>query len=158
MRRPEADFWKIIVSGFGMGYSTFAPGTTGAIGALIPFVLLVNYSGDPYLWTGLLIIIFTIAGISGMNRLQGIWQKDPPECVVDEMVGMWISVMWTGSSAITIISAFVLFRVFDIFKPLGIKNAERLPGGTGVMADDILAGVYTNIIIQITGFGLRTFL
>jgi len=64
-------------------------------------------------------------------------------------VGMWIGLLWVGSGWLNLLTAFILFRFFDIVKPLGIRKAEQLPGGMGVLADDILAGIYTNLIMQI---------
>ena len=95
-------------------------------------------------------LVFTVLGIIGSNKLQQKWGKDPSRIVVDEMVGMWISLLWVGSGWIPLLSAFVLFRFFDIVKPLGIHKTEQLPGGIGVMTDDILAGIYTNLILQVT--------
>jgi len=141
--------WKLIVSGLGLGYSPIAPGTMGAIGALVPAILILNYAPYPNLILGCLLLIFTFLGIIGSNKLQYLWGKDPSRIVVDEMVGMWISLMWVGSGWISLLTAFTIFRFFDIVKPLGIRKTEQLPGGIGVMADDILAGIYTNLIMQI---------
>ena len=141
--------WKLIVSGFGMGFSPIAPGTMGAIGALVPAILILNYLSSPYLIIACLSVIFTILGIIGCDKLRYQWGKDPSRIVVDEMVGMWISLMWIGRGWIPLFAAFILFRFFDIKKPLGIHKSEQLPGGLGVMADDILAGIYTNLIMQI---------
>lgn len=141
--------WKLIVSGFGLGYIPIAPGTMGAIGALAPAILILNYAQNPYLILGFLSLIFTILGIIGSNKLKFLWGKDPSRIVVDEMVGMWISLMWVGSGWISLLTAFAIFRFFDIVKPLGIRKTEQLPGGIGVVSDDILAGIYTNLIMQI---------
>jgi len=141
--------WKLIVSGFGLGFSPVAPGTMGALGALVPAILILRYVPNPNLILGSLVLVFTILGIIGSNKLQHQWGKDPSHVVADEMVGMWISLLWIGAGWIPMISAFILFRFFDIVKPLGIHKTEQLPGGMGVMADDILAGIYTNILLQI---------
>lgn len=149
MKRGKKPIWKLIVSGFGLGYSPVAPGTVGALGALVLAILILNWAPLPYLLLGCISLIFTILGIIGSNKLQYQWGRDPSKIVVDEMVGMWISLMWVGSGWISLLIAFVLFRFFDIVKPFGIRKTEQFPGGLGVMADDILAGIYTNLIMQI---------
>jgi phosphatidylglycerophosphatase A len=149
MRKFRLTLWKFIITGFGIGYSPVAPGTIGAIGALIPGFLIIRYAPCPYLILVTLVLIFTILGIIGSNKLQPLWGKDPSRIVIDEMVGMWISLLWIGTGGISFLSAIILFRFFDIVKPLGIRKLEQLPGGTGVMADDILAGLYTNLILQV---------
>lgn len=83
----------------------------------------------------------------GYRPSEPYWGEDPSRVVVDEMVGVWITLLaapaghvWYG------LAAFVLFRFFDILKPLGIRRMEKLPGGVGVMMDDVLAGVYGFIV------------
>jgi phosphatidylglycerophosphatase A len=149
MKLRSLSVWKLIVSGFGLGYSPYAPGTMGALGALPPAILILKYAQSPYIWLVTLILIFTVLGIIGSNKLRYDWGRDPSRIVVDEMVGMWISLMWVGTGWIPLFAAFILFRFFDIAKPLGIGYTERLPRGLGVMTDDILAGIYTNAILQI---------
>ena len=149
MKSSTLPVWKLIVSGFGLGFIPIAPGTMGALGALVPATLILRYTPHPYLILGSLVMVFTILGVIGSNKLQHQWGKDPSRIVIDEMVGMWISLLWIGGGWIPMISAFILFRFFDIVKPLGIHKTEQLPGGTGVMADDILAGIYANLLLQI---------
>jgi len=149
MKSRELSIWKVIVSGFGLGYSPVAPGTMGAIGAMGSAIVILNFTPFPYLWLAGLSLCFTILGIIGSNKLQLQWGKDPSKIVIDEMVGMWISILWIGPGWISFFVAFILFRFFDIVKPLGIRKTEQLQGGWGVMADDILAGVYVNLIMQI---------
>ncbi|MGE5424417.1 MAG: phosphatidylglycerophosphatase A [Syntrophothermus sp.] len=144
--------WKLIVSGFGSGYIPLAPGTMGSLGALIPAILILKMTSSPNLILLILIVIFTVLGIAGAEKLKYSWGKDPSRIVVDEMVGMWISLLWIGNNNILFIAAFLLFRLFDIYKPLGIRKMEELPGGMGVMADDMLAGIYANLVIRLTVF------
>jgi phosphatidylglycerophosphatase A len=77
------------------------------------------------------------------------WGKDPSKIVIDEVVGMWISLWYIPSGWEYFVLAFVLFRLFDIYKPFFIKKVELLKGGWGVMMDDVLAGIYTNVVIQL---------
>lgn len=149
MKKPP--FWAVLIAtGFGFGFSPFAPGTAGAVlAALMWFGLSFVVSGGCLLGlTVCLIGLFTWAGIRASDVLEPYWGEDPSRIVVDEMVGVWVTLLaapaghvWYG------LGAFVLFRLFDIFKPLGIRRMEKLPGGIGVMMDDILSGVYGFIVL-----------
>ena len=121
----------IIATGFGSGFSPFAPGTAGALLATLIWLAL-SCAVSPTLLliiTALLIGIFTIAGIRSANAVEPIWGEDPSG-------NLWYA-----------LAAFALFRLFDIFKPLGIRKMEYLKGGVGVMMDDILAGIYSLILL-----------
>ena len=140
----------LIGTGFGSGFSPVAPGTAGALLAFaVWYVLSFLVSASALLWlTVLLVLAFTVAGVWAANRLEQAWGEDPSRVVVDEMVGCWITLLaapaghlWYG------LAAFGLFRLFDIWKPLGIRRMENLPGGIGVMMDDVLSGVYGFIIL-----------
>ena len=143
----------IIATGFGSGFSPFAPGTAGALLATLIWLAL-SCAVSPTLLliiTALLIGIFTIAGIRSANAVEPIWGEDPSRVVVDEMVGTWIALLAVPENGHWgyMIAAFALFRFFDILKPLGIRKMEKLPGGYGIMADDILSGIYGMIVILI---------
>lgn len=143
-------FHVIIASGFGSGFSPFAPGTAGAALATSIWILL-SFFVSPLcllLITAALIIVFTILGIWSANVLEPDWGKDPSRIVVDEMVGVWIPLLAVDAGHLYLaLAAFVLFRLFDIFKPLGIRKMEDLKGGVGVMMDDILAGIYSLLVL-----------
>ena len=121
----------------------------GKLATLIWFGLSYLVSSVCLLWlTVALILVFTLAGIWAANRLEASWGEDPSRVVVDEMVGVWIALLAAPAGHVWYaLGAFVLFRLFDIFKPLGIRRMESLPGGIGVMVDDILSGVYGFIIL-----------
>ena len=140
----------IIGTGFGSGFSPLHPALRGALLAtLIWFGLSYLVSSVCLLWlTVALILVFTLAGIWAANRLEASWGEDPSRVVVDEMVGVWIALPRRPPDMYGMHwGAFVLFRLFDIFEPLGIRRMESLPGGIGVMMDDILSGVYGFIIL-----------
>ena len=144
-------FHIIIASGFGSGFSPFAPGTAGALVAVIIWTVLFYVITFNVLLvvTSLLIVLFTAAGIWSADKLESEWGKDPSKVVVDEMVGVWIALLAVPEGNIWyILFAFLLFRFFDIFKPLGIRKMEQLDGGIGVMADDILAGIYSFLLLM----------
>ena len=142
----------LIGTGFGAGFSPFAPGTVGAL--LASIIWVVFYFLLPFhilLWVTIaLVIAFTFAGIWSANQLQKFWGEDPSRIVVDEMVGVWIPLLavpnndkWHWYA----VAAFVLFRILDIWKPLGIRKMESLPAGIGVMMDDVLAGIYSFLLL-----------
>jgi len=145
--------YKLTATALGAGYSPFAPGTMGAIVGCLALWLfekynLISTTSTPLLFIGL-IVITTILGIIATDKLEADWGKDPSKVVLDEVIGMWITMMFVPLSFLNVLIGFVLFRFFDIAKPLGIRKLESLKGGVGVMADDILAGIYANIVLQI---------
>ncbi len=142
----------IIGSGFGVGYWPLGPGTAGALLATLVWFGLSAFWGDPILKlvTLTLVLVFYVLGVWAANRLALYWGEDPSRVVVDEMVGVWVSLLavpaghlWYG------IAAFVLFRFFDIVKPCGVRQMESMRGGTGVMMDDILAGIYGFLLLYV---------
>ena len=140
----------MIATGFGTGYSPFAPGTAGALLATILWfaLLFLLPSNLLLITTGVLILFFTLTGIWATNALESEWGKDPSKVVVDEMVGVWIALLGVAErNYYHILLAFALFRLFDIYKPLGIRRMEKLNGGLGVMMDDILAGIYSLVVL-----------
>lgn len=144
-------FPKLIATSFGFGFLPVAPGTWGAILAIILWLPL-------YLWaapavtvgvTAAAVVVFTVAGTWASSVSELYWGKDPVVACVDETVGQWISLLpvFAGCPWWEIALSLALFRFFDIAKPLGIRAMERLPRGYGMMADDILAGIYSAAII-----------
>ncbi len=149
-------FAKIIATSFGFGYAPVAPGTFGAIfGCLIIAILFlitdspIFISTDPNIILISAILFFTLLGIWATNTLEKEWGHDPGKIVMDETVGIWISCLFIPLTWTHLIAAFILFRFFDILKPLGIKYFEKLKGGYGVMFDDVVAGIYANIVLQL---------
>ena len=153
----QVPFWPMLIgTGFGSGFSPFAPGTAGALLATIIWLIAVYVLPFSYVFyfTLALVILFTILGIWSADKLEKYWGEDPSRVVVDEMVGVWIPLLAVPADNIWpyAIASFVLFRFFDILKPLGIRKMEDLPGGTGVMMDDILSGIYSVIILLIVRY------
>lgn len=145
--------YKAFATALGAGYSPFAPGTAGAIVGCIALWLfekynLISTTSTPILFIGL-ITGTTVLGIIATNNLEKEWGKDPQKVVIDEVIGLWITMMFIPFTWLNLLIAFVLFRFFDIAKPLGIRKMESLGGGLGVMADDMLAGIYGNIVLLI---------
>lgn len=141
----------MIATSFGAGYLPVAPGTWGAIAAIIVWLPLYLWcSATVTFWvTFAAAAVFTVAGTWASSVSERYWGKDPVIACVDETVGQWISLLpvLPGCPWWEILLSLALFRFFDIFKPLGIRSTERLPRGYGMMADDIVAGVYSLLII-----------
>jgi phosphatidylglycerophosphatase A len=149
MKRPPL-LPVIIGTGFGCGFWPWGPGTAGALAATIVwFVASLNVSlYQLTLGTIVFCIVFTILGTWAANKLEPYWGDDPSKVVIDEMVGVALPLLISPAGNIWFaISSFLLFRFFDILKPLGIRVLDRRHGGFYVMADDILAGIYCLIII-----------
>lgn len=140
----------IIGTGFGSGFWPWGPGTAGALTGMLIWYALSFMLNSTLLFAVTLscIIVFTIAGTWAVRRLSPFWGSDPQKVVIDEMVGVWVPLLAVPASDIWLaLASFVLFRLFDILKPLGIRTLDRRKGAFYVMADDILAGVYSLIII-----------
>lgn len=151
MERPSL-IPVIIGSGFGSGFWPWGPGTAGAI------LATALWYGLSFLFpswqlpavTFLLVLFFTITGTWSVARLQPFWGEDPKRVVVDEMVGVWIPLLLTPSGDTWLmLASLVLFRFFDILKPLGIRRIDKQHGAFYVMADDILAGIYSLTVIAL---------
>ena len=148
-------FYRFLATGFGSGYSPIAPGTAGAIMGILllygwqlitPEGYFVETNFIPLL---IVTIIFNMIGVFATNKVEKDWGPDPSRVVIDEIVGVWIAVLWIPPTLLNWALAFVLFRFFDIAKPLGIRKLEAIKGGWGVMLDDVLAGVYSNLALQV---------
>lgn len=142
-------FWAFWGTGFGSGFWPWGPGTAGAAVAVAMWVLCGNYVTAATLVyiTLAAIVLSTIIGTIVADKLEPIWGEDPSKVVIDEMIGVWIPLLACEWLSWHVILAFVLFRFFDILKPLGIRSLDRRHGGFWVMADDILAGIYSLLII-----------
>jgi phosphatidylglycerophosphatase A len=138
---------KIIATVFFIGYIPFAPGTFSSLAALL-FIWLLKPGAVIQI---MIILSVFVAGIlSARIAEQEFSEKDSRHIVIDEFAGYLIAVAFLPLSAGYIIAAFFLCRFFDILKPPPIRNLERMfSGGMGVMIDDLVAGIITNIILQI---------
>lgn len=145
------DMHKFIATFFGSGYWPWGPGTAGsALGVIVWYLLFCHFDVElvnPWFDQLLLITLVTIIGTWSTSHVQKEWGKDPSKVVVDEAIGMWITLFMVPCNWKYILAAFVLFRLFDITKPLGIRKTENYFGAFGVILDDIVAGVYARIIM-----------
>jgi len=137
---------NIATLGF-VGYLPVAPGTWGSLVSAV-FVAFLNPSST--VQAVLIVIGFVIGTISSTVAERVIGRTDSGHIVIDEFIGFFVSVVYLPQTYGYFIAAFFLFRFFDILKPFPIRQAERtLKGGFGIMTDDVLAGIYTNAILQI---------
>lgn len=149
--RPErgaaSTIARLLATGFGSGLSPVAPGTAGTLVA-VPLALLLLPSGgfaQALVLAAVIALSIWSAGVAA--PLFGL--KDPGQIVVDEIAGFFVTVAFLPLTWTTLVAGFFLFRLFDITKPPPCRQAEALPGGLGIVADDLLAGVYANLSIRI---------
>ncbi len=143
---------EFLATGFFSGYARFASGTAGTLVALVLYAFLfrafplLSHPGIAILaalaLTGFSIFIANQALELGLFELG----EDPGEIVIDEFAGAFVALIGTSGDLRAFITAFILFRFFDILKPPPIKRLEKLPRGTGIVLDDVGAGVYASII------------
>ena len=143
-------FSTIIASVLGIGYFPIASGTVMSIVATVLATILAQHGGGLTL-VAASIIAFAIGVWACGDHVRATGRDDPSECVIDELAGQWLAcagICFTPiyPSVASFALAFLLFRLFDILKPWPISAAEKLPGGMGVMADDMLAGLAAGII------------
>lgn len=139
---------EIISTWFWVGKIPWAPGTWGTL-ATLPVVYALSMVG-PILYMAVTIIAIFVGVFAADLYENSLGEHDSSEIVIDEVVGLLISLTWLPMTAQSLILGFVLFRFFDILKPFPISWLDRkIKGGLGVMLDDIAAGVITNIILQI---------
>ncbi len=137
-----------IAQGAYSGRSPFAPGTAGTLVGILLYLGVKNLSPIPY---GILCVILCSIGIWAAGEAELILgSKDSPSIVIDEIAGYLIAMFMVPSGWGFIAAGFLILRVFDVVKPWPLFGLQEVRGGLGVMLDDIGAGIYTNIVLQIT--------
>ena len=128
-----------------VGHISRAPGTIGSALAAIFGYHIAEYGTVVMV---ALTVLVTIVGIFAANSyIEATGRKDPPEVIIDEVVGQWLALTLLPHEVMWYVIGFVLFRIFDILKPGPIKTVEGLNGGIGVMADDLIAGLLTGLCL-----------
>ncbi|MBY4675544.1 phosphatidylglycerophosphatase A family protein [Marinobacterium arenosum] len=159
MNKVPASVWRnpihFLAFGLGSGASPWAPGTVGTLAAIIPYLWFAKLSLPLYL---LMLVVTTLIGIWLCERTsRDIGVHDHGGIVWDEFVGFWLTMLAAPAGWQWIAIGFVLFRIFDILKPWPIRWADRkVHGGLGIMLDDLLAGVYAGLCLQLLA-GLNIF-
>ena len=147
MRRAIDAAAKLVATGFGSGYSPVAPGTAGSLVGLLLFLPLAGRAWPIQLAA---VVAVTILGVLAGGRLATtLGRKDPGVVVVDEVAGQWITFLALPMTPVIAVAGFLLFRAMDIWKPWPARALERLPGGLGIMADDVAAGIYAHLLLRL---------
>ncbi len=135
-----------------MGYIPLVPGTWGSLLGLllIWFFVPVNW------WAALIWLLILIIGAIVSTQAEKDLGHDARPIVIDEVLGMGLALLFVPKRIVYYVITFVLFRIFDIVKPLPARQAEKLPGGWGVMMDDLVAGVYANVVVQVVVWLIRS--
>jgi phosphatidylglycerophosphatase A len=148
---------KLIATGLGIGYIRKGAGTVAAIVCCAVWYTIAVNSSHPSDDLGiiplLITILITVIGIWSSDVVEEQWGKDSNRVVIDEIAGMCLSLLYVPVNEKSILAGLFLFRLFDIAKPFGIRKLEKLPGGWGVMLDDLLAGLYANLLLQLASRG-----
>jgi phosphatidylglycerophosphatase A len=145
--RPSAFYpvSRFIATGIYSGYFPVASGTAGSLVGLL-FYAIPGMENSMILSAAIL-IMFAI-GVAASAEMEKIHGEDPSIVVIDEIVGMWISLLMLPKGILVATLAFLFFRAYDIVKPPPARQVERVPNGFGVMLDDMFAGIYANISVQ----------
>ncbi len=149
MERTAAFVKYFVATGLGTGLSPFAPGT---VGSLLAILLVVLFFPASFFWQ-----ITTAAALTALAIYTAGWlaeaegEEDPSKVVIDEIAGQWIAfIAFPGELGLGALAlGFFAFRAFDIWKPWPANRLETLPGGYGVVLDDVMAGIYANLFLQI---------
>lgn len=139
-------FIKVVATGFGSGFAPFAPGTAGTMVAVPVYLIFSPLSWPLYLLSVAALTFLAVHVSQGAERI--FHKKDAPQIVIDEIAGFLWTMFLVGPTFRHVLLGFILFRIFDIIKPFPARLChERLPGGYGVVFDDVVAGIYANICL-----------
>src|SRR3972149_6876997 len=141
-------FISLLATGFGVGYSPVAPGTLGTLVAILIYYFLSEIPSPLYEIT--VIGFFFLSVWISENTEKFFRKKDDQRIVIDEVIGFLVTMLWIPKTLLFVTIGFFLFRFFDILKPFPIRRLEKgFKGGFGVVLDDVVAGVYANIVLRL---------
>ena len=139
----------VFVATFGYsGYFPIAPGTAGSAAGLAVYALL-RWIGSPLAEAAAIVALFTAGVLSATAAERHFGGTDPGPVVIDEVVGMLVTLAFIPATPAAAVAGFLIFRVLDVIKPFPANRLEDLHGGIGIMADDVMAGVYGNVCLRI---------
>lgn len=138
---------KILGSGFYTGYFHKASGTVASALAYLLF-LIPGFENPTILM--FIISVSIVIGVRIADKFEVVYGKDPSQFTLDEFIGSWISLLFIPKKIWILLTAFIIWRLLDIFKPFPARKLESIKGGWGVILDDVVSGIYTFIIIQVT--------
>ena len=145
----------LIATCLGIGYAPLVPGTVGSFPGLL-LVWLLTWLGGPIAaaigFVGVAAVGFPAAGAAERH----FGKSDPGPVVIDEVAGQMLTLLFLPTTPTLLVAGFFLFRVLDVFKPPPARKLETLPGGAGIMADDLMVGIYGNLLLRgaVWGFGI----
>ena len=145
--------YRLIATVFYIGYIPWVPATFASMFGLVVVIVagesIFGSSPRSVVISGIVITLLFLTGVRASQVFEEeTHRKDDRRIVVDELVGMLAALWGIQLSAGNLLAAFIMFRLFDVLKPFPIRRAERLKGGWGIMTDDVLAGIYTNLLLR----------
>ncbi|MDD2543771.1 MAG: phosphatidylglycerophosphatase A [Candidatus Cloacimonetes bacterium] len=151
MKKSRLNPSTILATFFGIGFIPFMPGTFGSLAAFGIYLLLpqsLYFGSGHYILSGS-VLIFALIAVFISRKAELILGEDAGSIVIDEVAGYFMATLFLPHNWLIGLYAFILFRVFDIAKPFPIYRSQAIPKGWGVVIDDLLAGLYANLLIQI---------
>ena len=140
---------SVFVASFGyVGFFPFAPGTAGSLAALALFAF-IRWIGVPAIELAAIVAVFAIGVWAASGTEVALGRKDPGVVVIDEVLGMLITLALLPVSIPGVVLGFLLFRALDVIKPYPARQLEDLHGGLGIMADDAVAGLYSHLLLRL---------
>jgi phosphatidylglycerophosphatase A len=141
---------KLLATGFGAGLAPFAPGTAGT---LVGVLICLIFSPLHWLLRLLIVICLLVLALYIAERAEKVYRKkDDQRIVIDEIAGFQVTMLPVAITGVHLLVGFVLFRIFDIWKPFPLRNFQQFTGGLGVVADDIGAGIYAGAVMLLLVF------
>ena len=142
---------RAVVTGLGIGFLPLAPGTwaSGATVLLVAFIHWVVPTREALVLGGVLVLLTPLAVVFSTRYSQAENHPDPSQVVIDEIIGQMVCFLWIPISIFSLAVGFLMFRFFDIVKPFPVRTCERLPGGMGIVCDDVAAGLYAGVLLSI---------
>ncbi len=142
---------RTFVTGLGLGYLPLAPGTWASLATLV-LVFAVHWLFPLHetILLGSLVVLLTIPAVIFSTRFSlSEGDPDPSKVVIDEILGQMLCLLFVPVSAVSLGAGFLLFRFFDIVKPFPVRSSEKLPGGMGIVCDDLIAGLYAGLCLKV---------
>jgi len=146
---------KILSTCFGIGFFPVAPGTFTSVVAVFCYYFLPALHNPLLLFS--LVLLCSGVGIWAGGVMEEQYGNDPSIVTIDELAGQWLALLALPSGLLPVLLAFIFFRLFDILKPGPVDLVQRLPGGWGIMMDDLLAGLFANLAVRILLFSAAFF-
>lgn len=137
----------LLATGFHLGRIPYAPGTVGSLAAFVMFLPIRHLS---WMYHLSIVAVIVAVGVFAAERARAVLAvNDPPAVIIDEIAGCWVAVVGIAPRPAPLLCAVALFRLFDIWKPYPIDRLEALPGGWGIMLDDLAAGISANLLVRL---------